>query len=93
MSEVCKLHSNGGFYDSTETCCICQELRLRDQRIAELEAAAAEVERAEPVALSKNGNLFWCGDPTEFRGVDCDLYRHPPSAPEAETGYTLPLSL
>jgi hypothetical protein len=30
------------------------------------------------VAFAKNGNLFWCGDASQMRGVDIDLYLAPP---------------
>ena len=34
----------------------------------------AEIEAQEPVAISKAGNLFWAGNPQDWRGVDCSLY-------------------
>ncbi len=34
--------------------------------------------KREPVAFAKNGNLFWCGDASQMRGVDIDLYLAPP---------------
>ena len=44
-----------------------------------LAAAIAEPEqKPEPVAFAKNGNLFWCGDASQMRGVDIDLYLAPP---------------
>ncbi len=56
---------------------------------AALDAALAEPEptvkdsltvdaKREPVAFAKNGNLFWCGDASQMRGVDIDLYLAPP---------------
>ena len=45
----------------------------------ELDAALAEPDaKPEPVAFAKNGNLFWCGDASQMRGVDIDLYPAPP---------------
>ena len=47
-----------------------------------LAAAIAEPEqKPEPVAFAKNGNLFWCGDASQLRGVDIDLYLAPPQPP------------
>jgi hypothetical protein len=47
--------------------------------IAALDAALAEPNaKPEPVAFAKNGNLFWCGDASQMRGVDIDLYPAPP---------------
>ena len=57
--------------------------------LAALDAALAEPEptvkdsltvdaKREPVAFAKNGNLFWCGDASQMRGVDIDLYLAPP---------------
>lgn len=40
---------------------------------------AALMGRGEPVAFAKNGNLFWHGNPTEKRGVDCQLYTQAPA--------------
>jgi hypothetical protein len=39
--------------------------------------------KPEPVAFAKNGNLFWCGDASQMRGVDIDLYPAPPQ-PDAK---------
>jgi|LakMenE01Jun11ns_1017448.scaffolds.fasta_scaffold9813099_4 hypothetical protein len=39
--------------------------------------------KREPVAFAKNGNLFWCGDASQMRGVDIDLYLAPPQ-PDAK---------
>jgi hypothetical protein len=49
------------------------------QAISILNAALAEPPvKPEPVAFAKNGNLFWCGDASQMRGVDIDLYLAPP---------------
>ena len=37
----------------------------------------AEIEAQEPVAISKAGNLFWAGNPQDWRGVDCRLFTRP----------------
>ena len=49
----------------------------------------AEIEAQEPVAISKAGNLFWAGNPQDWRGVDCSLYAtHVPAqaVPESVDG-------
>jgi hypothetical protein len=52
--------------------------------LATLAAALAEPDaKREPVAFAKNGNLFWCGDASQMRGVDIDLYPAPPQ-PDAK---------
>lgn len=48
-------------------------MRVRDH----LRARLAEIEAQEPVAFSKGTNLFWCGDPQDWHGVNCKLYARP----------------
>lgn len=56
---------------------VCKLLKQAHDYILELEAELAEARRGEPVAKAKDGNLFWVGDPKEWRGVDLDLYAAP----------------
>lgn len=37
-------------------------------------AMADDIKLPEPVAFSKDGNLFWHGNPVVHRGEDCELY-------------------
>jgi hypothetical protein len=62
-----------------EKCRECAPVRVMREALAALAAALAEPEqKPEPVAFAKNGNLFWCGDASQMRGVDIDLYPAPP---------------
>jgi hypothetical protein len=61
--------------------------------IEQLRDELAALREQEPVAKAKDGNLFWVGDPKEWRGVDIDLYTEPkPAIPEllAPKGETVP---
>ena len=61
----------------------------KDAEIERLRTRLAEIEAQEPVAISKAGNLFWAGNPQDWRGVDCSLYAtHVPAqaVPESVDG-------
>ena len=49
----------------------------------------AEIEAQEPVAISKAGNLFWAGNPQDWRGVDCSLFARPVPAQAVPDGWRL----
>jgi hypothetical protein len=82
---------------------ISENLRLRDLAVANADENITAViervirerdelrtrlaERQEPVAISKDGNLFWAGNPQDNRGVNCSLYAHP--VPAIPAGWKL----
>ena len=51
-----------------------------------LSAWKDEIEAQEPVAISKAGNLFWAGNPQDWRGVDCGLFTRPVPAQAVPDG-------
>lgn len=73
--------------------------RVNDALNSDLEDAVAErdalrarlvvIEAQEPVAISKAGNLFWAGNPQDWRGVDCSLYATPVPAQAVPAGWRL----
>lgn len=61
--------------------CVSSYIRAVTQQLVkerdELRARLAVIEAQEPVAISKAGNLFWAGNPQDWRGVDCSLFARP----------------
>ena len=56
---------------------LIESVRRTELERDELRARLAEIEAQEPVAISKAGNLFWAGNPQDWRGVDCSLFASP----------------
>ena len=61
--------------------------RVRAEKLYAVELDGKPV--AQAMAISKAGNLFWAGNPQDWRGVDCSLYAtHVPAqaVPESVDG-------
>lgn len=49
-----------------------------------VEMSTSVQRKVTPIAFSKDGNLFWHGNPSTKRGLNCDLYAQPEQKPACD---------